>query len=134
MAVLSTTPDVVDLQCYAGDTLTIRVEILDDPAGFIAGREWSAQVRSAWDAATVDAQFVCTPDATGCTLTLPAAQTSALVGMTLLAAPGTFTIVQGKYVGVWDVQLAPAGGGDPTTTVARGQATFTGDVTRQVAP
>ena len=131
MAKSSSVPDIADIEHYGGDTLVRQVVIdTDDPAGFVAGREWSAQVRSAWDSPTIDAQFVVTPDATGCVLTLPSAVTAALLGMTTRDTPGTFTIVQGKYVGVWDCQLSPAGGGDPTTTVMRGSFTLIGDVTR----
>jgi len=131
MAVSSSEPDVVDLKGYAGDTLTRRVEVLTDPAGFIAGRIWSAQVRSAWNATGVDATFQVFPDTTGCTLVLSEADTSALLGLsTARTSPAVRALVGDKYTGVWDVQLAPAGGGDPTTTVCRGTVTILGDVTR----
>jgi hypothetical protein len=131
MAVSSSEPDVVDLKGYAGDTLTRRIEILTDPAGFIAGRVFTAQVRAAWNATDVDAEFGVTQDGTGATLVLSAADTAALLGLsTARTSPATRAILGDKYTGVWDVQLAPAGGGDPTTTVCRGTVTITGDVTR----
>jgi hypothetical protein len=134
VAVSSSTPDIVDLQGYAGDTLTRRITVLDDPAGFVAGRTWSAQVRSAWDSSEVDAEFTVYPDETGCTIMLSAEDTAGLLGLSTrrVLVPGTLTVQGAKYLGVWDVQLAPAGGGDPTTTICRGAVTISGDVTRNV--
>ena len=132
MAKLSTAPQTVDVDAYAGDTLTIQVTA---PDALVAGREWSAQVRSAADSALVDAEFTITPPSVAdgpAYLILPSDVTAALVTggtLTTMLASGR-TIVEGKYVGVWDVQLAPAGGGDPVTTLARGTLIITGDVTR----
>lgn len=135
MALLSVLPKVVDVDCYGGDTLTIRV---DAPSSLIADREWSAQVRKAPGAPAVDATFIIVPptETDGpAFLTLPGEVTA------LLAASGTVvniggigrTVMAKKYTGVWDVQVAPAGGGDPITTLARGSFTSTDDVTRGAA-
>lgn len=131
MATSSSEPDVVDLRGYGGDTLTRRIEVLTDPAGFIAGRVWSAQVRESWNSTDVDAEFTVTADATGATIMLPAEDTAALLGLSAArSTPAVRAVLGDKYSGVWDVQLAPPAGGDPTTTVCRGTVTILGDVTR----
>jgi hypothetical protein len=138
--VINTTPTVVDLIHYAGDTLNLEVRF---PAGYVAGRIWTAQVRSDVLATTIDATFTITLGATQddpVILTLPSSVTRSLVtSPTLMTAkvtmPGQPTTqavgdVLPSYAGVWDAQLAPSGGGDPTTTVARGSLRLTLDVTR----
>jgi hypothetical protein len=120
MATLNSSPDLVDLVGYAGDTLTVTVTA---PTSFIAGRVWAAQIRATAGASGVDATFIITPPTVTdgpATLVLPAAETARL-----------FSSGVGKvYAGVWDCQLAPAGGGDPVTTLAQGRLTIGGDVTR----
>lgn len=118
MVTLRTAPETVDLLAYAGDTLTVDVKV---PTAFVAGRSWSAQVRDTATATELAAVFtVIEPTVTDgpATLVLSAADTSRL-------ADGAAT-----YMGLWDVQLAPAGGGDPVTTLVRGRITIAGDVTR----
>ena len=136
MAKSSSVPDTVDLEGIAGDTLS-RTILITAP-GFIAGRVWSAQVRSTIDASIIDATFDITEPVTDdgtspAVLTLTAAATRALVdGGVIVRRVGASgrTVTQGVYTGVWDCQLAPAGGGDPTTTIVRGTVMIVGDVTR----
>jgi hypothetical protein len=135
MATLDTSPQQVDLVGYAGDTLSFSVTA---PTTFIAGRGWSAQVRSTVDAATVDAEFqVIAPTVVDgpAFLTLTADDTRALHsgGATATRVVGGRAVTSGTYSGFWDVQLAPAGGGDPVTTLVQGKITIPGDITR-VAP
>lgn len=121
MPSLTTEPTRVDIRAYAGDTLTLRVTF---PAGFTAGREWNAQVRASRIDPQVLATFTVTAGATAddpVTLILPAAIASQLC-------------TGQSWQGVWDAQLAPAGGGDPVQTVAHGDLRLLKDVTREVAP
>jgi hypothetical protein len=118
MTILSLVPSTVDILAYAGDTLEVR---LTHPAGFVAGRVYTAQVRATRGAATVDAEFTVSPGATEdapVLLTLPATTMAELVGDAQ------------QYEGVWDCQIAPAAGGDPTQTVAQGRFVAFLDVTR----
>lgn len=117
MSTLSTVPEVVDLACYAGDTLVIAVTL---EAGFADGATWSAHVRAATgDPATVAVFQVTPPPTPGepASLMLTGAQTAALVVDVI------------RFVGVWDVQVSDAGI-DPITTLARGTFTVSQDVTR----
>lgn len=120
MATLDTSPKIVDLIGYAGDTLTVMVTAA---TAVIAGRVWTAQIRASAGAASVDATFTITvPTVTDgpAFLVLPASETARL-----------FSSGVGKvYAGVWDCQLAPAGGGDPVTTLVQGRITIPADVTR----
>jgi len=134
MAKSSSVPETVDLDGYAGDTLTRRITV---PPGFIAGRVWLAQVRSTEDATVIDATFEVTPpagdDGSPAFITLTAETTAALVTGAPLGtrAVSGRIVTGGVYKGVWDVQLAPPGGGDPTQTLCRGAVTLIGDVTRE---
>lgn len=117
MAVIKTIPETVDIDHYGGDTLSLGVSF---PAGFVSGRVWTAEVRDTRDAANVVASFTVIPGATEddpITLMLPAATCRTL------AADLT-----SNYV--WDCQVAPAGGGDPTQTIAQGALKISLDVTR----
>ena len=140
---LDTTPAVVNVIHYAGDTLVIEVRT---QPGFVAGRIWTGQLRANTLATTVDAVFTVILGATEddpVTLMLPSSVTRGLVtppttGLLQVAPsmPGLPSVRAvdsaqlPSYNGVWDVQLAPVGGGDPTTTVARGAILITLDVTR----
>jgi len=127
MATLTISPQTVDVVGYAGDTLAIQITV---PTAYIAGRKFTAQVRSVSDAALVDATFVVTPPAVQngpVILTLSATITAQLV---LASTRSTRTVSAGTYKGVWDVQLSPVAGVDPTVTLCRGTVTITGDVTR----
>lgn len=117
MAVIKTVPETVDIDHYAGDTLTIDVSF---PQGFVAGRVWSAHVRDTRDAVSQVAEFTVVPGATEddpVQLVLPSSVCRTLA-----------TDLTAQYV--WDVQVAPAGGGDPTQTIAQGALKISLDVTR----
>lgn len=137
MANLDATPGTVDLAVYSGDTFTFMVTA---PAALVEGREWLAQVRSAKDGVTVDAEFTVTPPTVPdgpAYLTLWAADTTRLCegapivritrrrGKTL---PSPMLVQQ--YQGMWDVQVSAPGGIDPVTTLAAGQLTCELDVSR----
>jgi len=141
VASLDLTPQIFDIKAYGGDTLTIQVSF---PAGFVAGRVWRAQVRPTATSAKIDAEFQIILGANAdapVTLRLTSAVTRALVtegAATLLRTPtrrtGPSLLAVGDplatYKGVYDCQVAPSGGGDPTNTVVRGNLELTLDVTR----
>ena len=115
MAELSTMPQVVNIDHYGGDTLPVHVKISD---ALIAGRVFSAQVRKTKNAAKIDGTFTVVPvPGVGADIFLPSATCLELTK-------------RGDYEGFWDVQLAPAGGGDPVTTLAYGELKINSDVTR----
>jgi hypothetical protein len=130
MVVLKMVPEKVDIQGWAGDTTrTVSVSV---PTAFIAGRVWSAQVRSSADSTRIDATFVVVePTVTDgpAQVYLRAEDTARLVAEQT-AGVARFSSVGGGYTGVWDLQLAPAGGGDPTTTLVYGEVSILSDVTR----
>jgi hypothetical protein len=111
---LSTTPAVVDIHAYGGDTLTIHVKIA---AELIGGRTFFAHVRSTRESTKLDAAF-------GVVLTAEGAD------IVLLAADARRLSQRGDYEGFWDVQLAMADGLDPVTTLAFGELWLYTDVTR----
>jgi hypothetical protein len=110
-------PTVIDIDHYAGDTLTLHVKV---PAQIVAGRTWTAQVRSRPDSQRLDASFTIIENAEGADVVLMTADCQRLAR-------------RGKYVGQWDVQLAMPDGSDPVTTLAYGRITIHPDVTR-IAP
>jgi len=114
MAELNTLPQVIDIDAYGGDTLTIHIKA---DSTTIAGREFTAQVRLATDDSTVDATFTSQSTSEGADISLAAADSARLSA-------------DGLYEGVWDVQLAPVGGGDPVTTLGYGALRIHPDVTR----
>lgn len=115
MTALSTLPQVVDIDHYAGDTLPIHITISD---ALIGGRVFSAQVRKTKNATKIDASFTVTVvPGVGADIMLSSADCLELTK-------------RGDYEGFWDVQLAPAGGGDPVTTLAAGTLRLHSDVTR----
>jgi hypothetical protein len=114
MAELNTLPQVIDIDAYGGDTLTIHIKA---DITVIAGREFTATVRLDTADATVDATFTTQVTAEGADISLAAADSGRLSK-------------DGLYEGVWDVQLAPAGGGDPVTTLGYGALRIHPDVTR----
>jgi hypothetical protein len=114
MPKFDTRPTVVDIDHYAGDTLSIRVTV---PADVVAGRQWRAQVRTKRTDPIFAAEFICTPDADGATIMLSSAACKRLAA-------------EGVYKGFWDVQVAEPGDLDPVTTVASGQLNIHPDVTR----
>lgn len=116
MSILSTLPQVVDIDHYAGDTLTVHVKVA---AEVIAGRTFTAQVRASKTATKVDATFSVFLTVDGADIMLAGADTLLLTK-------------RGDYTGFWDVQLAQADGSDPVTTLACGELRLHLDVTRQV--
>ena len=116
MTDLSTLPQEYNFDAYGGDTLTIHVKI--DPAT-VGGRVFTAQIRSKAVATKVDATFGVILTAEGADLVLSSADSRALAK-------------RGLYTGVWDAQLAMAGGLDPVTTIAYGEMRVHPDVTRPV--
>lgn len=114
MADFDTRPTEVNIDHYGGDTLSIAVKVSSE---IVAGREWSAQVRSARTSQRIDATFTCTPNAEGADVVLAAADCRALSE-------------RGEYNGFWDVQLSAPAGADPVTTLAQGAIKIHPDVTR----
>jgi hypothetical protein len=136
---IDTRPDSVDVFHYAGDTLTLKIEVDDDLAD---GMEWTAQVRASRDASAPDAEFEIDLIEDGASLTLTAATTTELATVSgiLLSGPTLRTanpvaFAAGatqmlRYSGVWDVQIAAPGGGDPVISLAQGVLTIDMDVSR----
>jgi hypothetical protein len=114
MAKFDTRPKTVDIDHYAGDTLTVRVNVAED---LVDGREWHAQVRDKRRGGKVVADFTCTPDVDGAFITLPSADCQ------VLAAGGPFR-------GFWDVQVSYPDGPDPVLTFATGYLNIHPDVTQ----
>lgn len=112
-----TRPTEVNIDHYAGDTLTIHVRI---PVDVVGGREWSAQVRQKRTDTAALAQFEILENAEGADVVLMTADCQALA-------------TDGVFKGFWDVQLAEPGGLDPVTTLAQGYLRIHPDVTRDDA-
>lgn len=107
-------PQVIDIDHYAGDTLTLHVKV---PALVVDGRAWTAQVRSRTDSQRIAATFQITETAEG-------------ADVVLLSEDCQRLAKRGKFVGMWDVQLAGVGGADPVTTLVYGELRIHPDVTR----
>jgi len=114
MPTLDSRPQVVNINHYAGDTLTLHVKA---EAEFIAGRVWKAQVRSRRDSQRLDAEFLIYETAEGADVVLASADCQRLAK-------------RGSYRGFWDVQLSETDGSDPVQTVAHGEMNILTDVTR----
>lgn len=110
---LDSRPQVINIDHYAGDTLTLHVKI--DPA-VVAGRQWKAQVRSRPESQRLDAEFLIYENPTGADVVLESPDCQKLAR-------------RGEYTGYWDVQLS-WNGDDPVTTLAYGKITIHPDVTR----
>ena len=116
MPKFDTRPTQVDIDHYAGDTLSIRINV---DAATVDGRTWKAQVRAERTDLVSAGEFDVLPDVDGCTIMLESS-----ICQTLAAA--------GVWKGFWDVQVyEPVGGPDPVTTFAGGQLRLYPDVTRQ---
>jgi hypothetical protein len=111
---INTLPQEVNIDHYAGDTLTIHV-IID--SAVVAGRTWKAQVRTKAAVPRIDAEFGIIPTAEG-------------VDLVLYSTDSLELARRGPYTGMWDVQLAEADGSDPVTTIAYGEIRLHPDVTR----
>lgn len=114
MAILNTHPQVIDIEHYGGDTLTLHLTV---PTEVIAGRVFSAQVRSKQGSPRLDATFQVILTPTGADIVLLADDCRRLAN-------------RGEYSGRWDVQLTEADGTDPITTIAFGSLVIIPDVTR----
>lgn len=114
MAKFDTRPQQIDIDHYAGDTLTIRVNVDD---ALVDGREWHAQVRDKRRGGKIVADFTCLPDSLGAYLTLTSESCR------MLAAVGAFK-------GFWDVQVAYPDEPDPVLTFATGYLNIHPDVTQ----
>lgn len=107
-------PQIIDIDHYAGDTLTIHVKIAPE---LIGGRTFFAQVRAKRDGQRLDASFQVRNEAWGADLILLHEDCQRLAR-------------RGKYTGFWDVQLSEADGSDPVVTLASGELRIHPDVTR----
>jgi len=114
MTILNTLPQVVDIDHYAGDTLTIHIKATPEVIG---GRVFTAQVRANKSSNKVDATFQVILNAEG-------------ADIVLLSADSRELTRRGDYEGFWDVQLAMADGADPVTTLGCGILRLHSDVTR----
>jgi hypothetical protein len=117
MTDLDTRPQVVNIDHYAGDTLTLHINIAPE---LIGGRTFKAQARSKRDSPRLDAEFEVRVEAWG-------------ADVILLHADCQRLAKRGKYDGFWDVQLAEADGSDPVVTIAHGELRIHSDVTRTQA-
>jgi hypothetical protein len=114
MSSVDTRPQVVDIDHYAGDTLTLHVKV---SAAVVAGRTWTAQVRSNRTSYKIDATFEVFPTSFGADVMLHTEDSRRLTA-------------RGAYIGYWDVQLSEPDGSDPVTTLAHGELRLQPDVTR----
>lgn len=110
-------PEEVNITFYSGDTQTIHVNC---PTEVIAGRVFTAQVRSNKSSTRIDATFAVILTATG-------------VDLVLLSEDSLLLTKRGDYRGFWDVQLAMPDGSDPVTTLGFGQLNLITDVTRKAS-
>lgn len=111
---IDTRPQVVNIDHYAGDTLSLKIKVA---AEIVAGRTWTAQVRARHDSQRFDAQFRVVTEDWGATVILEHEDCQRLAK-------------RGKYTGFWDVQLSDTDGKDPVTTLAYGELRIHPDVTR----
>lgn len=116
MSNIDTRPQTVNIDHYAGDTLTLHVTVSD---AIVDGRLWKAQVRRRRTDPRPAASFVITPTATGADVILRAADCQELAR-------------RGVFSGFWDVQVYAEVGDDPVTTFAQGDIRIHNDVSRRV--
>jgi hypothetical protein len=111
---IDTRPQVINIDHYAGDTLTLHIQV---DSAIVAGRTWRAQVRSRPDSQKLEAEFDIVEETWGADVILLHADCQRLAR-------------RGKFTGFWDVQLAESDGSDPVTTLAYGELRIHPDVTR----
>lgn len=102
-------PDTVNLDGYAGDTLTLRVTVADPT--LVEGGTWLAQVKADHESAAV-AAFTVTPEEAGSALLTLDAETTTTLG--------------GGFVGQWDVQVTT----DTVRTLVRGKLSLAFDISQ----
>lgn len=113
---IDTRPQIVDIDAYGGDTLTLHIKV---PESVIGTRVFTGSVRSRRESNKIEASFVVTRIADfGADIQLLSADTKRLSA-------------RGHYIGYWDVQLAAPDGSDPVTTLATGELRLDPDVTRK---
>ena len=133
MVAITTVPTIVDINHYGGDTFTLEIRA---SAAVTDGMVWDAEIRSARDAAVVDAVFTITPPvASGgpAYATLSSVDSARLV----VGAPivnrrmpdGSLRAVK-QYSGVWDCQVSHPTLPDPVRTLIQGTFVIAIDVTR----
>jgi predicted phage tail protein len=116
---IDTRPQIVDIQHYAGDTLSFQIDVNED----VSTGTWAGQIRTS-RGATVDAEFSFTPNAGGTAVILSATDSSALAALGVPVVEGG--ISYNRYTGVYDVQLLM---GTTVSTFVRGTITVDSDVT-----
>jgi hypothetical protein len=124
-------PKVMNILCYAGDTVVFAVKI---PWATAVGKAWKGQVRLVRDAAEPDAEFIITPpaaDGDAAYVMMPAADTKRLAGQApVVRAMNAGSLAEMRvYSGVYDVQISDAGS-DPVNTLVQGAFTVELDVSR----
>jgi hypothetical protein len=122
---IDTRPASVNLKVYAGDATSLRLNV---SGADYSGASWTGQVRLNHDAA-VDATFTITPDSTGATIVLPAAQTQQLLDAGAPETPVEKSSLVRYYHGVWDVQVQT---GPSVKTLVQGLIEVYADVTKVV--
>lgn len=126
--IIDTRPQSVDLKCYGGDTLSLRIDVTGADYSLAT---WTGQVRADHDS-VVDAEFLVTPDATGANIVLTDDSTELLLSLGNPPAPAYGAALSSsvlKYQGVWDVQVDTGG---PTKTLVQGIIEVYADVTKVV--
>lgn len=139
MTRIDTRPAIVDIDHYAGNTLTLQIKA---PAAYSPGLlEWKAQVRATSVATAVDAEFDVTTGVSGdpevvlLYLSLSSAVTTSLnatkgVVITVREKGSTIENTIRRYSGFYDIQVAGVGGTDPVITVSKGELIIDSDITR----
>ena len=113
MTDIDTRPSVVNIDHYAGDTLTIHIKVSDT---IVNNRTWTGQVRDSRESRKKRADFTVSYSKGEATAVLSHADCKELAR-------------HGKFVGVWDIQLAGSQGANVTTLVT-GALRIHPDVTR----
>lgn len=118
---IDTRPQIVNIICYAGDTLVLRVYTTDD----FSTATWTGQVRLNHADSTPDASFTFIPDTGGAVVTLSDESTASLnlLGSDITENGQTFK----RYSGLYDVQIELSGN---VRTLFRGSISIDSDITK----